>query len=70
MISNKNGLDYCTYNSSLWFDEGPVGAVHLVVEAAGVAQVVPVAIAAPQRRRCCAAVNAFSAIYNRNKKTL
>lgn len=42
-------------------DERPVGAVHLVVETAGVAQVVASGVAAPQRRGHGAAVHALPA---------
>ena len=38
-----------TYNFPLWLDERPVGPVHLVIETAGIAKVVAVAITAPQR---------------------
>ena len=50
------------YHFSFWFDQGSVGAVHLVVEAARVAQVVAVAVSAPERRRRGGAVDAFSAL--------
>lgn len=40
----------CSLQSFLWFDEWPVDAVHLVVKAAGVAQVVPGSVPAPQWR--------------------
>lgn len=43
-------------------DEGPVGAVHLVVKAAGVAQVVSRAVPAPQRRGHGAAVHTLPAL--------
>ncbi len=65
MISyREKSLDNFTYNSSLWLDEWPVGSVHLVVEATGVAQVVPIAVTTPQRGRGCTAVHAFPAILN------
>ncbi len=48
------------YHLSLWLDEGPVGAVHLVVEAAGVAEVVPVAVPSPQRGGRGRAVHALA----------
>ena len=51
-----------TYHALLGLDEGSVLSVHLVVEAAGVAQVVTVAVASPQRRRSSAAVDAFTAL--------
>ena len=37
------------HQTSLWLDQGPVLAVHLVIEAAGVAEVVAVAVSSPQR---------------------
>lgn len=43
-------------------DEGPVGAVHLVVKATGVAQVVSRAVPAPQRRGHRAAVHTLTAL--------
>jgi N-acetylglutamate synthase-like GNAT family acetyltransferase len=51
-----------TYDPSFRLDEGTVGAVHLVVEAARVAQVVAVAVAPPQRGRSRAAVDAFASV--------
>ena len=38
-----------SYQAPLGLDERSIGAVHLVVEPAGVAQVVAVPVAAPQR---------------------
>ena len=38
-----------TYQSSLWLDQRPVLAIHLVVETAGVAEVVSVSVTTPQR---------------------
>ena len=38
-----------SYQAPLGLDERSIGAVHLVVEPAGVAQVVTVPVAAPQR---------------------
>ncbi len=57
MVDNKN----CHYHFSFWFDERSVGAVHFVVEAAGVAQVVAVAVTSPERGRGSCTVNAFTA---------
>ena len=37
------------YQPALGLDKGPVDAVHLVVEAAGVAQVMPRPVAPPER---------------------
>lgn len=51
-----------SYQALLWLDEWPVDAVHLVVEAAGVAQVVSGAVPAPQRRGHGAAVDALPAL--------
>ena len=51
-----------TYHFSLWFDEGPIGAVHLVVEAAGVAEVVAVAVPPPQRGGGGRAVDALATL--------
>lgn len=50
------------YQSFLWFDERPVDAVHLVIEAACVAQVVSRAVPAPQRSGHRAAVDALSSL--------
>lgn len=50
----------CSYQPPLGLDERPVLPVHLVVEAAGVAQVVAGAIAAPQRRGQGPAVDALA----------
>lgn len=49
-----------TYQPPLGFEEGPVDAVHLVVEPAGVAEVVPRAVPPPQRRGHGPTVDAFS----------
>ena len=41
--------DYArAYHFSLWLDERPVGAVHFVVEAAGVAEVVALVVSPPE----------------------
>ena len=48
-----------THHPPLGLDERPVGPVHLVVEAAGVAEVVSVAVPPPQRGRVRAAVDAL-----------
>lgn len=53
---------YESHQPFLRFDERPVDAVHLVVEAAGVAQVVPGTVSAPQRRGHGAAVDALPAL--------
>lgn len=51
-----------TYHALLWLDEGPAEAVHLAVEAAGVAQVVAGAVPPPERRLDGAAVHAFATL--------
>ena len=39
----------CTHQSPLGFDERPVLAIHLVVEATSVAEIVTIAVPSPQR---------------------
>lgn len=51
-----------THHALLRLDEGPAQAVHLAVEAAGVAQVVAGAVPPPQRRLDGAAVHALAAL--------
>ena len=52
-----------TYHSRvLGLDERPVAPVHFVVESAGVAEVVSVAVAPPQRSRGRRAVDALAAL--------
>ena len=51
----------CSYQPPLGLDERPVLPVHLVVEAAGVTQVVPGAVPPPQRGGCGPAVDALPA---------
>lgn len=51
-----------TYHALLRLDEGPAEAVHLAVEAAGVAQVVAGAVPPPERRLDGAAVHAFATL--------
>ena len=46
-----------THQAPLRLDERPIGAIHLVVEATGVAEVVPVPISTPQRGRSRSAVD-------------
>ena len=48
-----------THQAPLRLDERPIGAIHLVVEATGVAEVVPVPISTPQRGRSRSAVDAL-----------
>jgi hypothetical protein len=54
-----------TYVAPRLLDQRPIHAVHLVVEAASVAQVVAGAVAAPQRRRHGAAVDALASVRER-----
>ena len=57
------GLSYSlTHQSPLGLDQRPVLAVHLVVEAAGVAEVVSVSVPAPQRSGGCSAVDTLAAL--------
>lgn len=51
---------------SFRLDERSVLAVHLVVEAASVAEVVTGTVSSPQWRRCRAAIHAFAALYRKN----
>lgn len=51
-----------SYQPFLGLDERPVDAVHLVVEAARVTQVVAGAVSAPQRRGHRAAVHTLPAL--------
>ena len=48
-----------THHSPFGLDQRPVGPVHLVVEPAGVAEVVSIAVPAPQWSRAGAAVDAL-----------
>lgn len=61
-MTEQESFLHRSYQSFLWFDERPVDAVHLVVEAAGVTQVVSGAVSAPQRRGHGSAVDALSAL--------
>jgi hypothetical protein len=54
--------DQSAYQPPLWLDEWPVLPVHLVVESAGIAEVVAIAVTAPQRSRSRAAVHALAAL--------
>lgn len=49
-----------TYQPPLRFEQGPVDAIHLVVEPAGVAEVVPCAISPPERGGHGPTVDTFS----------
>lgn len=51
-----------TYQSLFGLDEWPIVTVHLVVEAACVAEVVTSAISAPERGGCCATVDTFASL--------
>ena len=50
------------YQSSFGFDKRPVLSVHLVVEAAGVTEVVAVPIPPPQRGRGCSTVHTLATL--------
>ena len=52
-----------THQSPLGLDQRPVLAVHLVVEATGIAEVVAVAVTTPQRGRGGAAVDTLTALW-------
>ena len=54
-----------SYQSPLWFDKWSVLAVHLVVEAAGVAEIVAVAVPPPERGGGRPAVDALPTLCNR-----
>ena len=58
-----------SYQSPLGLDEGSVLAVHLVVQAAGIAQVVAIPVPAPQRGGGGSAVDALSTLWKWNGKT-
>ena len=57
-----NGHLVITHQSSLWLDQRPVLAIHLVVEAAGVAEVVSVSVTAPQRSGGCSTIDTLPAL--------
>ena len=48
-MGNLKIYKLCTHQSPLGFDERPVLAVHLVVEATSVAEIVTIAVPSPQR---------------------
>lgn len=48
--------------ASFWLDQRPVVAVHLVIEAAGVAKIVAAAVAPPEGRLARAAVDTLAAL--------
>ena len=50
-----------TYQSPLWLYKRPILAIHLVVETAGVAEVVAIAVPSPQRGGGGATVHALTA---------
>lgn len=58
----KNIYSVITHQPSLGFNERPVDAIHLVVQAACVAQVVAGAIAPPEGSWHCTAVHTFSSL--------
>lgn len=59
----------CTYQSSLWLDQRSILSVHLVVEATGVAQIVPSAVASPQRCRGGATIDALATLCKQKRTT-
>lgn len=61
-LSSSSWWILLAYQSSLGFDEGSVLSVDLVVEAAGVAQVLTVTIAPPQGGRCRPTVHTFTTL--------
>ena len=62
VTGKQRELGCLTHQSPLGLDQRPVLAVHLVVEAAGVAEVVPVAVTTPQRGRGGTTVDALAAL--------
>jgi len=57
-----------THQSSLGFDERPVLSIHLIVEAAGVTEVVAVPISPPQRGRGCSTVHTLTTLWEKREK--
>ncbi len=55
-----------THQSALWLDKGPVLAVHLVVQAARVAEVVARSVPPPQRGGGGSAVHTFTPLCAQN----
>lgn len=53
---------HCTHQSLAGLDQRPIHAVHLVIQSASVAQIVPGAVAPPQRRRDRSAVDTFASL--------
>ena len=51
-----------SYQPSFRFDQWPVGAVHLVVEATGVTQIMAVAVSSPERGGRGSAVHTLTAL--------
>lgn len=51
-----------TYQSSLGLDKRPPGAIHFVIQATCIAQIVACAVASPERRRYRAAIDALAAL--------
>ena len=56
-------MKQATYQSALWLDKWPVLSIHLVVETAGVAEVVAVAVPSPQRGGGGATINTLPAFW-------
>lgn len=52
-----------SYQSLLGSDERPVLAVHLVIQTAGVAQVVACSVPSPQWSGCCSTVHTLSGLW-------
>ena len=65
VTGKQRELGCLTHQSPLGLDQRPVLAVHLVVEAAGVAEVVSVAVSPPQRCRGRRTVDALAALWKR-----
>ena len=62
LLKRARGKDETHHSRVLGLDERPVGPVHLVVEAAGIAEVVPIAVAPPEGSRGRRAVDALAAL--------
>ena len=54
-----------THQTPLGLHQRPVGPVHLVVEPAGVAEVVPVTVTPPQRGWCRSAVDTLATLWTK-----
>ena len=62
VTGKQRELGCLTHQSPLGLDQWPVLAVHLVVEAAGVAEVVSVSVTAPQRSGGCSTIDTLPAL--------